>query len=65
MLVLPFAGSESSLRVSLPSDSADSARRMLFKFDIELEGNIISKPSYYYDTIIRYYIIVIMCYNVL
>jgi hypothetical protein len=25
----------------------------------------ISKPSYYYDTIIRYYIGVIMCYNVL
>ncbi len=25
----------------------------------------ISKSSYYYDTIIRYYISVIMCYNVL
>jgi hypothetical protein len=28
-------------------------------------GLIISKSSYYYDTIIRYYIGVIMCYNVL
>ena len=26
---------------------------------------IISKSSYYYDTIIRYYISVIMCHNVL
>jgi hypothetical protein len=26
---------------------------------------VISKSSYYYDTIIRYYISVIMCYNVL
>ena len=28
-------------------------------------GTDISKSGYYYDTIIRYYISVIMCYNVL
>ncbi len=26
---------------------------------------VISKPSYYYDTMIRYYFSVIMCHNVL
>ncbi len=29
------------------------------------DSDAISKSSYYYDTIIRYYITVIMCYNVL
>ncbi len=33
--------------------------------DSELDDSDISKSSYYYDTIIRYYISVIMCHNVL